>query len=66
MTVSDICDCLKNDITGLKPAMIPMYVQDLNENNISGRVLAACQLDELKQVELSKKKISISLNFFLS
>jgi 3-methyladenine DNA glycosylase AlkD len=50
MTVDDVCDCLKNDIIGLKPAMIPVYIQDLNENNISGRVLAACQLDELKQV----------------
>jgi 3-methyladenine DNA glycosylase AlkD len=50
MTVNDICDCLKNDIIGLKPSMIPIYIQDLNENNISGRVLAACQLDELKQV----------------
>jgi hypothetical protein len=50
MTVNDICDCLKNDIVGLKPAMIPIYVQDMNENNISGRVLIACELDELKQV----------------
>ena len=50
MTVNDICDYLKNDIIGLKPAMIPIYIHDLNENNISGRVLAACHLDELKQV----------------
>ncbi|CAF0790019.1 unnamed protein product [Adineta steineri] len=50
MTVNDICDCLKTDITGLKPTMIPIYIQDLNENNISGRVLATCQLDELKQI----------------
>lgn len=50
MTVSDICDSLKNDIIGLKPSMITIYVHDMNENNISGRVLSACELDELKQV----------------
>ncbi|CAF1032924.1 unnamed protein product [Adineta ricciae] len=50
MTVNDICDCLRNDIVGLKPTMIPIYTHDLNENNITGRVLAACELDELKQI----------------
>ncbi len=50
MTINDICDCLKNDIMGLKPSMISIYIQDINENNISGRVLSACELDELKQV----------------
>lgn len=50
MTVNEICDCLKNDIVGLKPAMVPIYVQDLTEYNISGQVLSTCQLDELKQV----------------
>jgi len=50
MTINDICDCLKNDIIGLKPSMISIYIQDINENNISGRVLSACELDELKQV----------------
>ncbi|CAF3425386.1 unnamed protein product [Rotaria sp. Silwood1] len=50
MTVNDICDCLKNDVIGLKPTMIPIYIQDINENNISGRVLLECNLDELKQI----------------
>ncbi|CAF2459125.1 unnamed protein product [Rotaria sp. Silwood2] len=50
MTVNDICDCLKNDVIGLKPTMIPIYIQDINENNISGRVLITCELDELKQI----------------
>lgn len=50
MTVNDIGDCLKTDIVGLKPSMVPIYIQDMNENNISGRVLSACELDELKQV----------------
>jgi hypothetical protein len=50
MTVTDICDCLKNDIVGLKTTMIPAYIQDINEYNISGQVLATCELDELKQV----------------
>ena len=31
--------------------MMAIYVQDFNEYNISGRVLATCELDELKQVE---------------
>ncbi|CAF0782612.1 unnamed protein product [Rotaria sordida] len=50
MSVNDICDCLKNDIIGLKTAMIPMYIHDINEYNISGRVLATCDLSELKRV----------------
>lgn len=50
MSVNDICDCLKNDILGLKASMIPIYIHDFNEYNISGRVLATCELDELKQV----------------
>jgi hypothetical protein len=51
MTVNDIGDYLKNDIIGLKPSMIRIYIQDINENNISGRVLTACELDELKPVK---------------
>ncbi len=58
MTVNDVCDCLKNDITGLKTTMISIYVHDINEYNISGRVLATCQLDELKQVRLLMRFIS--------
>jgi hypothetical protein len=50
MTVNDIADCLKTDISGLKATMIPIYIQDINDNNISGRVLATCELDELKPV----------------
>ncbi|CAF1117906.1 unnamed protein product [Rotaria sp. Silwood1] len=50
MSVNDICDCLKNDIVGLKTAMIPIYIHDINEYNISGRVLATCELSELKQI----------------
>jgi hypothetical protein len=41
---------LKTDIIGLKTTMIPIYIQDMNENNISGRVLATCELEELKPV----------------
>ena len=50
MSVNDICDCLKSDIIGLKTTMLSSYIQDINEYNISGRVLATCELDELKQV----------------
>jgi hypothetical protein len=55
MTVNDIGDCLKNEIIGLKPAMTPIYIRDITEYNISGRVLAACELDELKQVSITKQ-----------
>ncbi len=58
MTVKDIGDCLKNDIIGLKPTMISIYIQDMNENNINGRVLSTCDLEELKQV----KKIFVFYN----
>lgn len=50
MTVNDISDCLKSDIIGLKTEMIPIYIQDINENNITGQVLAACELEQLKPV----------------
>ncbi|CAF4328042.1 unnamed protein product, partial [Adineta steineri] len=50
MSVSDVCDCLKNDIVGLKTAMISVYTQDITEYNLSGQVLTTCELDELKQV----------------
>jgi len=50
LSVNDVGDCLKNDIQGLKSSMVPIYVQDMIENNITGQVLAACNLDELKQV----------------
>jgi hypothetical protein len=63
MTVNDLCDCLKNDIIGLKPAMVPIYIQDMNENNISGRVLIACELDELKQVDIFNKISFIEVFF---
>jgi hypothetical protein len=57
MTVNDVCDCIKNDIAGLKSTMISGYVQDINEYNLSGRVLATCELDELKQVKILIKFI---------
>jgi hypothetical protein len=57
MTVNDVCDCIKNDIAGLKSTMISVYVQDINEYNLSGRVLATCELDELKQVKILIKFI---------
>ncbi|CAF3558384.1 unnamed protein product [Rotaria socialis] len=50
MSVNDVCDCLKNGITGLKSSMIPAYIHDINEYNISGRVLVTCELEELKQI----------------
>lgn len=63
MTVNDICDCLKNDIVGLKSTMIPIYVQDINENNISGRVLATCEIEELKPVCDYQLEIYFSIEF---
>ena len=53
MSVNDVCDCIKNDIAGLKTSMVSIYAHDINEYNISGRVLATCQLDELKQVRIA-------------
>lgn len=64
MTVDDVCDCLKNDITGLKLNMIPTYIHDIIENNVSGRVLLACDLDELKQVSIFNKILFIEFCFF--
>ena len=64
MTVNDVCDCLKNDIVGLKSTMISIYVHDINEYNISGRVLATCELDELKGVRIATRFIHGSILSF--
>lgn len=68
--MKDICDCVKNDFVGLKPLMIPMYIEEIQANNINGLVLSTCELDELKQVERrTKRKLEersniISFRFF--
>lgn len=64
MSVNDVCDCIKNDIVGLKSSMLSSYVHDVNEYNISGRVLATCELDELKQVCVLSRWIDLCFFFF--
>lgn len=64
MSVNEVCDCLKNEILGLKTMMIPVYVQDFQEANISGRVLATCNIEELKQVRaIIKVNIQLKESF---
>ena len=64
MTVTDVCDALKNDIVGLKSTMISVYVHDINEYNISGLVLATCELDELKGVRITTRFIHRLIHSF--
>ena len=63
--MKDICDCLKNDFVGLKTLMIPMYIEEIQENNINGLVLSSCDLDELKQVNRFDDEKFLSRTFHL-
>ena len=49
--------------------MIPMYIEEIQANNINGLVLSTCELDELKQVEKKpdatrRRSNIISFRFF--
>lgn len=49
LTVDALCDLLDN-IQDLNPNQIPHYKEIIKENNITGRVLLHCDLQELKNV----------------
>ncbi|XP_054583868.1 kinase D-interacting substrate of 220 kDa isoform X1 [Eptesicus fuscus] len=48
MTVDAVCERLKQ-IEGLEPSMLPQYCATIRKANINGRVLAQCNIDELKK-----------------
>nr|KAF6307999.1 kinase D interacting substrate 220 [Myotis myotis] len=48
MTVDAVCERLKQ-IEGLEPSMLPQYCATIRKANINGRVLAQCNMDELKK-----------------
>nr|XP_012226801.1 PREDICTED: kinase D-interacting substrate of 220 kDa isoform X4 [Linepithema humile] len=49
LPVSGICDLI-DKIESLNPAQAPVYKQVIKDNNINGRVLLHCDLQELKKV----------------
>lgn len=65
MAIDDVCEALKNEIMGLKQSMITTYVNDISENNISGLVLAVCDLEELRKVFLTRNMSSGSIRIDL-
>ncbi|XP_068920896.1 kinase D-interacting substrate of 220 kDa isoform X3 [Petaurus breviceps papuanus] len=48
MNVDSVCEKLKQ-IEGLDQSMIPQYCATIKKANINGRVLAQCNIDELKK-----------------
>jgi hypothetical protein len=49
MSVDGLCDFL-NSVDDLSPGTVTALQKSLKENNIGGKVLALCELNELKQV----------------
>nr|XP_057946373.1 kinase D-interacting substrate of 220 kDa B isoform X1 [Doryrhamphus excisus]XP_057946374.1 kinase D-interacting substrate of 220 kDa B isoform X1 [Doryrhamphus excisus] len=48
MSTDAVCECLKH-IDGIDTNMLPQYTSTIKKANINGRVLAQCNLDELKK-----------------
>ena len=48
MSVQDVCEEIDNTIDYMNDEFKQIYKSFLRENNISGKVLACCELDELK------------------
>uniref|UniRef100_A0A8C5KLB9 Kinase D-interacting substrate of 220 kDa n=1 Tax=Jaculus jaculus TaxID=51337 RepID=A0A8C5KLB9_JACJA len=48
MTVDSVCERLRH-IEGLDQSMLPQYCATIRKANINGRVLAQCNIDELKK-----------------
>jgi ankyrin repeat-rich membrane spanning protein len=49
LSVSGVCDLI-DKIESLNPVQAPAYKQVIKDNNINGRVLLHCDLQELKKV----------------
>lgn len=49
LNVEGVCKLLSK-MEDLKPEALSMYVQTIKEQNINGRVLLHCDLDDLKKV----------------
>nr|XP_018906405.1 PREDICTED: kinase D-interacting substrate of 220 kDa-like isoform X3 [Bemisia tabaci] len=54
LNVDAVCNLLKN-MEEIQPSQLPQYLQVIQQNNINGRVLLHCDLDELKKI--------LSMNF---
>ena len=52
LTVNGICDLIDR-IDSISPNQAPQYKQVIKENNITGRVLLHCDLQELKKVSFT-------------
>lgn len=49
MNMQSVCDMLSK-VDGISQQLLPRYQQSIQENNITGRVLLTCNLDELGKV----------------
>jgi hypothetical protein len=48
MSIEDICDVMTNTIDCISDEFRQVYISNLKEKNINGKVLTCCSLDELK------------------
>jgi len=58
LSVNGVCDLI-DKIESLNPAQAPVYKQVIKDNNINGRVLLHCDLQELKKVIFDKLHLYI-------
>jgi hypothetical protein len=51
LSVDGVCDLLTK-IDDISSSLLPSYISVIRNNNITGRVLLHCELDELKRVRM--------------
>lgn len=63
LSVNGVCDLI-DKIESLNSIQAPIYKQAIKENNINGRVLLHCDLQELKKVIFGMLHLYISKRNF--
>ena len=63
LSVNGVCDLI-DKIESLNSIQAPIYKQAIKENNINGRVLLHCDLQELKKVIFGTLHLYISKRNF--
>jgi len=63
MSVDGVCDLLVC-LTGIKSSQLSRYQDTVRKNNVNGRVLLSCELNELKLVHPKKCYLIPKLNIY--
>lgn len=64
LNVEGVCKLISN-MDDLNPEAVPKYVQTVKDQNINGRVLLYCDLDELKKVVMISNIDNKNIMLFL-